>query len=87
LKLPEGSGYFSAPASKLPTFAPPDFVTNDVKTGIAFATSSGLRPSLENAYVAAASPPADFVTWDNAPASTAGAAPSSDAIPGTAPAT
>ena len=83
----DGAGYFNAPASKLPIFAPPDFVTNDVKTGIALATSSGLRPSLLKADVAAANRPAAFVTWDSPPASRAGAAPSSYAMPGTAPAT
>lgn len=41
--------YFNTPANKFPTFAPPDFVTNDVSTGIALLTISGLSPSLVNA--------------------------------------
>src|SRR3954469_14580523 len=78
-------------------FAPPDFVTNAVSTGIALETSSGLRPSLVNADAALASPPADFVIWDSALAApdvpavpvvpAAGAAFSSEVMPGTALAT
>ena len=43
--------YFSTPASRLPTLAPPDLLTNDVRIGTALATISGLRPSFEKALI------------------------------------
>ena len=81
--------YFNAPASRLPTPAPPDFETNDVSTGTAFATMSGLSPSFENALAALARPAAEPAICDNAPAVptaalAAGAALSSESMPGTA---
>src|SRR3954452_851647 len=83
--------YFSAPASRVPTFAPPDFETNEVSTGIALATMSGFRPSFENAAAAFASPPADPAICDSMPdvptAPPEGAALSSELMPGTAFAT
>src|SRR6476469_601227 len=80
--------YFRTPASRLPMFAPPDFVTKFTSTGTAFITSSGFRPSALNADAAPARLPSPA-----APASAAapdaldvaGAAFSKPAMPGTAP--
>src|SRR4029453_2533951 len=55
-------GYFRTPARRPATFAPPVLPTNCVRTGIALATSSGLRPSFEKALAALASPGADPAT-------------------------
>src|SRR5436190_13796452 len=84
--------YFKTPASRLPTPAPPDFVTNDVRTGTTFATCSGFRPIFENAAAAAARLPADPENCDSAPdvpttPPAAGAAFNNKSIPGTACAT
>src|SRR4029453_7019157 len=84
------TGYFKTLASRFPTFAPPDFVTNDVRTGIALLTISGLSPSFVNADAAPASPPVDPPNCDNAPVALprpplgAGAAPRRESMPGTA---
>src|SRR4029078_10083641 len=82
--------YLRACASRLPTLAPPDLVTNWVRTGTALLTSSGFSPSFENADAAPASPAADPPSCDSAPTMptsppAAGAALSSVAMPGTAP--
>src|SRR5262249_29947783 len=84
------SDYLRTPASRLPTPAPPDFVTNCVSTGTALLTSSGFNPSFENALAALASPamparpdvPATFES--GLPPPIGGAAFSRPSIPGTA---
>src|SRR5262245_32852295 len=79
--------YLSAPVSNLATSAPPDFETNDVRTGMALLTMSGFRPSLVNADAAPASPPAAPATppaVPATPAAAAGAALSNESMPGTA---
>src|SRR6185436_3002863 len=86
---PADERYLRACASRLPTLAPPDFVTNWVRIGTALLTSSGFSPSFENADAAAASPAADPPSCDSAPdvptaLPAAGAALSSVAMPGTA---
>ena len=80
--------HFSAPASNLPTSAPPDFDTNDVRIGTAFDTSSGFSPSVENADAAVARLAAEPVFFESAPLmppppSAFGAALSNELIPGT----
>src|SRR4051812_26285323 len=83
--------YFSAPASRVPTFAPPDFETNEVSTGIALATMSGLGRIYETGGGAFETPPADPAICDSMPdvptAPPEGAALSSELMPGTAFAT
>src|SRR5688572_2294497 len=74
--------HFSAPASRLPAFEPPDLVTYDVSTGTALLTMSGESPSFENAFAAFTSPPASPPNGDNVPPT--GAALSSESMPGTA---
>src|SRR5262245_44637344 len=80
--------HFKTSPSSLPTFAPPDFVTKDVRTGTALATNSGLSPSFENALAAFASPLADPASCARPEVPTAppraGAALSSMSMPGTA---
>src|SRR5262245_59783482 len=83
--------HFNTPDSRLPTLAPPDFVTNYTSTGTALLTISGLSPSFENAAAALARPPAEPPRPATAPSAppppAAGAALSNESIPGTALAT